>query len=209
MEQVCIECGITFSPERKGKGRPKITCGEACRRARHAKRSLEARWAARGQSTIQESCCSRCGVVFTFTRSVGVLGRAPEFCSAKCRTERKRQRVRAATATHRERLGAEERARRRRIALLARYRLTPERYEQMVTDQGGVCKICRKSEGAHHSMLLKIDHDRSCCPRDSSCGRCIRGLLCSNCNRGIGLFGDDPATLRAAAIYLASALTGR
>lgn len=72
----------------------------------------------------------------------------------------------------------------------------------MLDKQGGVCAICGREETAHHSLLLKIDHDRTCCSGSRSCGRCVRGLLCSNCNRAIGLFGDDAAAIRAAAAYL-------
>ncbi|UWZ37863.1 hypothetical protein Drose_06195 [Dactylosporangium roseum] len=72
----------------------------------------------------------------------------------------------------------------------------------MTVAQGGVCAICNQPETKHHSDLLKIDHDRSCCSDSRSCGKCIRGLLCSNCNRALGLFGDDPTRLRAAAAYL-------
>jgi len=41
---------------------------------------------------------------------------------------------------------------------------------------------------------LTIDHDHAT-------GQ-IRGLLCNNCNRAIGLLKDNPQTLRQAAAYL-------
>lgn len=72
----------------------------------------------------------------------------------------------------------------------------------MLDEQGGVCAICRQPETKHHSLVLKIDHDRSCCAGHESCGRCVRGLLCSNCNRALGLFGDDPDVITAAVMYL-------
>jgi hypothetical protein len=34
---------------------------------------------------------------------------------------------------------------------------------------------------------LKVDHDHSCCPGPTSCGMCIRGYLCHECNTAEGL----------------------
>jgi hypothetical protein len=34
---------------------------------------------------------------------------------------------------------------------------------------------------------LKVDHDHGCCPAAQSCGRCVRGYLCHDCNTAEGL----------------------
>jgi hypothetical protein len=84
--------------------------------------------------------------------------------------------------------------------LLANYGITLEQYEAMLLSQGGGCAIC----GAKSC----VDRDpRSGKPRKLHVDHChasgrVRGLLCSNCNKGIGLFADVPERLRAAAAYL-------
>lgn len=81
------------------------------------------------------------------------------------------------------------------------FRLTMAEYASTLAEQGGTCALCpRTSSGARS---LSIDHDHTCCPvSGKSCGRCVRGLLCSSCNSGLGSFHDDAARLRAAADYL-------
>jgi|SRR5882672_5089611 len=54
-----------------------------------------------------------------------------------------------------------------------------------------VCAICGKPPG---SKALDIDHDHST--------GVVRGLLCNNCNRGLGRLKDSPSLLREAALYL-------
>lgn len=68
----------------------------------------------------------------------------------------------------------------------------------MLRNQGGVCAICGEIE-----RVVKQDG----LPRQISVDHChktghFRGLLCGNCNRAIGLFGDDIDVLASAISYL-------
>jgi len=49
---------------------------------------------------------------------------------------------------------------------------------------------------------LDIDHDHSCCPDRGSCGKCIRGLICRECNHALGRVHDSPQKLRGLIEYL-------
>ncbi|WP_434600294.1 endonuclease VII domain-containing protein [Streptomyces sp. A5-4] len=83
----------------------------------------------------------------------------------------------------------------------ALYRMPRGRYAEMLASQGGVCAICKRTEAT--GLTLSIDHDHACCPDSAdSCGECVRSLLCSACNHGLGKFRDSPELLRAAAAYL-------
>lgn len=89
---------------------------------------------------------------------------------------------------------------RRQAYRLRRHRLSREQYETILKEQGGVCAICQKS------AKLYVDHDHSCCPKADSCGKCVRGLLCSLCNSGIGKLEDSPERLQRAVEYLCKGL---
>lgn len=82
---------------------------------------------------------------------------------------------------------------------LRRYSITTREFNQILEDQGGVCAICKGSSGKRN---FHVDHDHSCCPAGESCGKCIRGLLCSRCNTALGLLKDEEKLLRAAIDYL-------
>lgn len=80
------------------------------------------------------------------------------------------------------------------------YRLTPEQYWAIYNAQGGRCYICRRATGA--TKKLSVDHDHFCCTGPTSCGRCVRGLICTTDNRWLGHIRDDPEAARRAAEYL-------
>lgn len=72
------------------------------------------------------------------------------------------------------------------------YGLTPEQYDALLQQQDGVCAICR--EKCRTGQRLSVDHDHAT-------GR-IRGLLCRNCNLGIGHLGDSADRIASALAYL-------
>lgn len=77
------------------------------------------------------------------------------------------------------------------------YGVTLEWYDLTSESQGHTCAICdqpetRKIRG--RVIRMAVDHK----PATTQ----VRGLLCSNCNRGLGFFRDNPEFLEAAAKYL-------
>ena len=67
-----------------------------------------------------------------------------------------------------------------------------QEYEQLKERQQGVCAICGRPPVA--KQRLSVDH----CHVTGQ----VRGLLCDPCNTALGLLGDDPERLLAAARYL-------
>jgi hypothetical protein len=73
--------------------------------------------------------------------------------------------------------------------LSRRYNLTHGQYIEMYEEREGECDIC----GDYHETLC-IDHEHST-------GK-IRGLLCQECNKALGLFYDNPLLIQSAIDYL-------
>lgn len=77
------------------------------------------------------------------------------------------------------------------ITLKKQFGIGFEQYTDMALSQGGGCAICG---GKDEHRALAVDH----CHETNK----VRGLLCSFCNRGIGLFRDLPDRMEAAAAYV-------
>ncbi|MBB4744479.1 hypothetical protein BJY16_007938 [Actinoplanes octamycinicus] len=76
----------------------------------------------------------------------------------------------------------------REYHLRRRYGIGQAEFDALLADQGGVCAICGAPDPQH------VDHDHRT-------GR-VRGILCFNCNGGLGQFRDDPVFLANAITYL-------
>lgn len=70
-------------------------------------------------------------------------------------------------------------------------KLSTQEYRRRLSEQGGACAIC-SSRPTRRRLAIDHDHETGL----------VRGLLCTNCNLGLGNFADDPALLDKAASYL-------
>lgn len=75
---------------------------------------------------------------------------------------------------------------------LSRYGISEERFNAMAAVQRGRCAICEVVFKDIHRIM--IDHDHA--------NGEVRGLLCSSCNRGIGLLRDSSRNALRASRYL-------
>jgi hypothetical protein len=70
------------------------------------------------------------------------------------------------------------------------YNITDRAYAAMLRKQKGRCAICGVK-----MIVPCVDHCHDT-------GK-VRGLLCHHCNTGLGMFKDNPKTLKRALAYLA------
>ena len=82
----------------------------------------------------------------------------------------------------------------RRSKLKVAYGLSVEAYDEMLAAQGGGCAICGATKPSDRTKHFAVDH----CQATNA----IRGLLCTKCNRGLGLFNDDTDRMERAVKYL-------
>lgn len=73
----------------------------------------------------------------------------------------------------------------RRRYLWTQFHITLEHYNDQLEAQGGHCALCPATPDKHVKKL-HVDHDHRCCPGKRSCGECVRGVLCVNCNSTLG-----------------------
>ena len=78
--------------------------------------------------------------------------------------------------------------------LKKKFNLSTEEYLTLLQSQNNVCAICKKPEDGKR---LAVDHDHLS-------GK-VRGLLCGQCNTGLGKFYDNIESLSNAILYLKNA----
>lgn len=82
------------------------------------------------------------------------------------------------------------------IKIFKKFGITKKEYDDMVLNQNNKCAICGKDKKDFNGIgnSFHVDHCHST-------GK-VRGLLCSNCNTGLGQFKDDIMSLENAIKYL-------
>lgn len=78
--------------------------------------------------------------------------------------------------------------------LRRRYGITLDDYDKMLAKQNGKCAICNGTYISEGKTRFSVDH----CHTTSK----VRGLLCNNCNSGIGKFNEDIETMKKAIEYI-------
>ena len=127
----------------------------------------------RAKSTPSKKPCKDCG---STTRTTSAPG-------PRCATCHRARRTQASLA--------------RRLAYVAtQYNLTGEQYLALLGRFEGLCWICRYRKGR------QVDHDHGCCKGKTSCGACVRGILCGPCNKFLGLIRDNKEILGNGIWYL-------
>jgi hypothetical protein len=85
----------------------------------------------------------------------------------------------------------------RDLELKRDFGISMEEYKVMHSKQGGVCAICKEPEKVIYKGTLRslsVDH----CHQTGK----VRGLLCTKCNRGLGLLQDSLDLLKKSVAYL-------
>jgi hypothetical protein len=103
----------------------------------------------------------------------------------------------------RERETFEQRAVRVLKYTLYNHRMTMEQYTALRLAQADRCGACKEPLRFGETRAVTVDHDPRCCQYETlstgrkkgspiSCGKCVRALLCSPCNRAVGFFERYP-----------------
>jgi len=78
------------------------------------------------------------------------------------------------------------------LNLQRNFKLIIDQYNKLLEDQNSKCAICGRDNNV--KKALAVDHNHKT-------GK-IRGLLCHNCNIGLGVFNDNPLILIKVVKYL-------
>lgn len=126
--------------------------------------------------------CRNCGEAFDKNQS------HQKYCSKRCKRS-----YEAKNRVYTDKEKAEGKIRARRLYVKKNYGMSWDDYLAFIAS--GICEICGKTE-QENGRVLCVDHGHST--------RLVRGLLCDDCNRGLGFFKDDIDLLAKAISYLRS-----
>lgn len=211
-KQTCIDCGKEklireFNKASRFASGYSSRCA-ACtrtqlrgRRQKPSHKAYMAELALRPKNVPDEKTCTKCKEMlpassfYIHRYSLNGLSSRCKPCARETDNKRYDPTVKAKRKTYVEEYKASERGRQsiQQGRLKHYFGLTVERYEEMLNEQNGLCKICQRPPTGKRSRL-SVDH----CHETGV----IRGLLCSLCNSGLGFFQDNPERLLVASEYL-------
>lgn len=153
--------------------KPCVACGEV--------KPFADFYAEKGMKDGYRNDCKRCNLARAKARydSGAAVARAKAW--RKANPERARQSQRRHHERNRERIQKRQWAQ--------RHQVPHDQIDHWWALRDAPCAICKRTDESLH-----FDHDHA-----TNLGR---GWLCGRCNRGLGMYLDDPALLRAAAQYL-------
>lgn len=171
----CAHCGAPVPPNYRNR-EPRKFCSRTCAQRGWARQNYDANL--RVPKPPHGHPCEHCGGP-TPERKNG--GKPRVYCSRECSAKGTAAKLKARgyQRTHR----------------LRQYGITAEDYDALRVAQDDTCAICGRPDPLSKSGVWHVDHCHST-------GR-VRGLLCTKCNTGLGLFEDDAARLASAIKYLA------
>ena len=88
------------------------------------------------------------------------------------------------------------------------YGLSWDSYTDLYTKQEGSCKICGTSLPLYNEFF-STDNARAIVVDHCHISGAVRGLLCNQCNKGLGHFSDNVERLKRAVLYLEEFTIGR
>jgi hypothetical protein len=149
----------------------------------------------------------RCGKEFQYKKKG--KNRTPVFCSYKCSNSSRTGRFILECVVCGNQFKSKntlamtccqdcKNQRKRDVRLLHKYGLSLADYNQMLTAQAGLCGICG-IKPPDKDGVLAVDH----CHETGK----VRGLLCRDCNAGLGLFRNNVLILQHAVRYIRKNIT--
>ena len=136
--------------------------------------------------------CKTCNTLFKARRIDA------KYCSAKCKykdwVKNNPEKAYATQKKFRDTHKEYTIGRQRKYHLKKNYDLTEEQYKFLLEKQNGCCAICGTNKPTGKWKVFAVDH----CHITNT----IRGILCNECNRGIGLLKDNAVLLMKAATYI-------
>lgn len=151
--------------------------------------------------------CSRCKEdkpLDAFTTKASVPGGRSRWCRS-CTQAYARDYNKNLPPEGRVRLAEQKRS----SYLKSTFGITLSQYRDLLAAQGGRCANKRCVNKISSKREMPLDHDRTCCPGDKSCGKCIRGVLCNGCNLALGFVGESAEALSGLLDYLVSSRQNR